>query len=625
MPGRTGSPTPTQRLPAQPNLEQLRKQAKELLERYRAGDAAAGAEVRRFEREPDLSRFALHDAQRVLARAYGFESWARLKAFVDGVTMKRFAEAAKTGDLDEVCAMLGARPELATMDMSEGDEHRALHFAVYRRDLPMIRLLMQAGADARQGIWPHRDATSALAIARDRGYGEVAAAIEEEEDRRRREISCPNTTISPVQNDISAAIGRGDGATAMRMLEAEPALIHACDRRGATPLHAAAEELNAQMARWLLERGASARKKDLDGLTALDRAAEAVDPRRNEGEAFAAVAKLLLERGAEMTPRAAVALGDGARVRELSAADPGALRQIGGGGGLVTLAVRHGRAEMVALLLDLGADVDERIVLENVEEPTPSWGFPLWWSAMAGNLDITKLLLDRGADPNANVYASGWPLRNAWDHEPVRRLLIERGAKATPYMAAEFHDIEEARRLLAADGSGDVARELAWAAADAGCAEIVELALPRLKTPIDDRGWHWILIQPIRGAGPDSAANEGHFRAMAAILGHGVNPNVRRFGATPLHFAAAHHGDLSGEDRARFAAMLIDAGARLDLRDDILHSTPLGWACRWGRVKLAAALIERGAPVEEADAEPWSTPRAWAEKMGRREILALLE
>ena len=60
--------------------------------------------MRRFEREPDAASFALHDAQRVLARAYGFESWARLKAFVDGVTIARFAEAAKTGDLEQAGA-----------------------------------------------------------------------------------------------------------------------------------------------------------------------------------------------------------------------------------------------------------------------------------------------------------------------------------------------------------------------------------------------------------------------------------------------------------------------------------------------------------------------------------------
>ena len=64
--------------------------------------------------------------------------------------------------------------------------------------------------------------------------------------------------------------------------------------------------------------------------------------------------------------------------------------------------------------------------------------------------------------------------------------------------------------------------------------------------------------------------------------------------------------------------MLLDHGARLDLRDDLLKSTPLGWACRWGRKELVELLIARGAPVNEPDAEPWATPRAWAEKMKQR-------
>src|ERR1035438_4753918 len=97
------------------------------------------------------------------------------------VNIARFAEAAKSGDLDQVRLMLAARPELIGMDRSESDEHRALHYAVLRRDAPMSRLLMQAGADARKGIYPHRDATSALAIARDREYHEIIAVIEEED------------------------------------------------------------------------------------------------------------------------------------------------------------------------------------------------------------------------------------------------------------------------------------------------------------------------------------------------------------------------------------------------------------------------------------------------------------
>src|SRR5258707_9535376 len=102
---------PTRRLPQQPNLEQLRKQAKDLLEQYRSHDPSAIAEVQQFERQPNSSTFALNDAQRVLARAYGFDSWTKLKAFVDGVTVGRFADAVKAGDMTQVRSMLAARPD----------------------------------------------------------------------------------------------------------------------------------------------------------------------------------------------------------------------------------------------------------------------------------------------------------------------------------------------------------------------------------------------------------------------------------------------------------------------------------------------------------------------------------
>lgn len=617
----------TRRLPQHPNLEQLRKQAKELLEQYRSGDSAAIAEVRQFERNPNPSTFALNDAQRVLARAYGYESWPKLKAFVDGVNIARLADAVKSGDLRQARSMLGARPELIGMDMAANDEHRALHYAVLRRDVPMVRLLMEAGADARKGIFPHRDATSAFAIARDRDYHDVAAAIEEEERLRREEMSCPNATVSPVQDQISAAIAQDDNVTAKRLLEADRSLIHACDRDGASPLHVAAQHGNIELVGWLLERRANVRKKDMHGLTALDRAALAANPRNHGAQEFPAIARLLLEHAAEVTIRGAVALADVPRVRQLVTAEPDVLRRIGQNGGLLSLAVNHGHLEIVRLLLDLGADVDERVMLEELEEPTPSWGMPLWNAALAAHLEITRLLLDRGADPNANVYASGWPLRNAWRHkdQSVKRLLLERGAKPQPYMIAESHDIEEAKRLLSASPTEELARELAWSAADHGCAAIVELALPHITWERNDPKWHWTLIQPIRGAGGNSSNNEGHFRSMAALLDHGIDPNVTRFGQTALHFAAAYHGSVGDEDRARFASMLLDHGARLDMRDDILESTPLGWACRWGRRKLVELLISRGAPVDEADAEPWATPTAWAKKMRQDAVLTILQ
>jgi hypothetical protein len=44
------------------------------------------------------------------------------------------------------------------------------------------------------------------------------------------------------------------------------------------------------------------------------------------------------------------------------------------------------------------------------------------------------------------------------------------------------------------------------------------------------------------------------------------------------------------------------------LRDDLHKSTPLGWACRWGRVEMVKLFLACGADPVEADAEPWDTP-----------------
>ena len=582
---------PTRRLPRQPNLEQLRKQAKEL---------ASG-----------WPGFTLSEAQRELARSYGFDSWPKLKAFVDGANVSRLAEAVNAGDLATVRKLLKARPELISMDMAENDEHRALHYAVLRRDPAMVRLLMQAGADARKGIFPHRDATTALAFARDREFPEIVAIIEEAEQKRRQTASCPNVAVSPVQEQINDAIRNGDPESAIEMLTADPALVRACDRNGGTPLHVAAQVGDEELVAWLLARGADPHHPDLAGLTPLDRATLAAP------EHFPAVAHRLLGAGAPLTLRAAIALGNVERVRELA-------RGIDSRDGFLTLAVLHGQLAMVRLLLDRGADVDERTLLGNVEEPTESAGKPLWIAADLGRHDIAELLLDRGADPNANLYASGWPLDRAYHNgdAAMKQLLLDRGAKPKPWTITLAHDVEAARRMLSEEPSEEIVREFVWSAADNGCPEIVALTLPLLKWPRDDERWHWILMQPPRSCG-DGGVEDPFFTCMELLLAHGIDPNVARRGATVLHFTAARP-TLSQSARVRFTTLLIDHGARLDLRDELLRSTPLGWACRWGRREMVELLLARGAAANEPDAEPWATPLAWARKMGHSEIAALL-
>ena len=81
--------------------------------------------------------------------------------------------------------MLRARPELANLQMSYGDEHRAIHFAVMERSPEMVRAVDAPWGRRPRGIHPHRDATTAWIIAKERGFDDIVAIIEEEEQKRR--------------------------------------------------------------------------------------------------------------------------------------------------------------------------------------------------------------------------------------------------------------------------------------------------------------------------------------------------------------------------------------------------------------------------------------------------------
>ena len=68
--------------PRRLSLEQLRKQAKELLRQLHNGDPSALERLRKC--KPNVSRPILADAQFILAREHGFESWPKLVHHLQG-------------------------------------------------------------------------------------------------------------------------------------------------------------------------------------------------------------------------------------------------------------------------------------------------------------------------------------------------------------------------------------------------------------------------------------------------------------------------------------------------------------------------------------------------------------
>src|SRR6266849_1466659 len=134
-------------LPAIPNLEWLRTTAKGRLSELRPHDPKA----------------KLADAQREVAREYGFPSWRKLKTRVEAAAaaaqppqptvdegVKAFFRLIGTGMIDRVRAALDAAPRLVDAVGPHpfwGGRPQALHVAIEGGRRDMFDLLIERGAD----------------------------------------------------------------------------------------------------------------------------------------------------------------------------------------------------------------------------------------------------------------------------------------------------------------------------------------------------------------------------------------------------------------------------------------------------------------------------------------------
>ena len=491
---------------------------------------------------------------------------------------------------------------------------------------------MQHGADARKGIYPHRDATSPLTMATERGYAGIVAIIRDEERRSRMSATAADTPLPP---NLLDAFQRGDEGAMIAALDAHPSLIQTSHpQNGMTALHWASANLWGRLAAWLIDRGADVNARNTTRQTPLDLVGSEHETRSPDRPGLIAkIAGLLVERGAERTVRWAIATGnaDGLRTRHLEGALATERR-------LVTHAVTSERPDMLALLLELGLDPDERERVDGLEEVVHSWGEPLRQCAISGQHAMAEILLQHGARANTNVYAASTAMYEAYArHDRAMVELLERHGGFVDVGTAGYLGLtERLRRLFEDEAAGHlqdglvspgstVAEDLLFPATASGNVDLVRMALEHVDWPRGDARWQWRLMQAF-GRHPD-ADRDRYLTCFRIILDRSGVDLPNRFGQSLLHDVAGawpRSAPMGAEERIGFATILLNAGMRLDVRDDLLRSTPLGWACRWGRVELVTLFLERGADWVEADAESWATPLAWAEKMNRGAVLAIL-
>ena len=468
-----------QALPANPDLDWLKKAAKKRLVELRA-------------HAPDAK---LHQAQLAVARDHGFASWRALKAHIDDIN-----------------GVAGGRARV---------------FAAARDgDVEAVRRAFEAGFDPAT---PDRDGRTVYQIAKELRHADIEILAQRIQGGR----LYPEAEQDKVQA-IMVAAQAGDVTTLAERLDANPELIDALGGRGmekATPLAIAALRNQHGAARLLIARGADVNKRDfpdnagplhfaaahadLEMIRLLVEAGADID---GHGDDHAVgvlgwatcfrgvredVAAWLLDHGASLNVWTAIALDRPDALRELIAQDP------------ALLAARMSR---------------------NEHRRTP-----LHHAAAKNRLRMVQLLLELGADPNATDATGGTPLTTAAQEHAdaaISAALAAAGSRLDLLTAINTGRLDEAEAMLrenpdriGPDGADTIALHLAVSKND----------LPALRwllahgVAVNARRMMW----DCNHTALHMAVERGAMDIARLLLEAGADPNIRddKFDATALGWA----------------------------------------------------------------------------------------
>lgn len=370
------------------------------------------------------------------------------------------ADAAKARDVAAVKALLKSG---ADVNAAQGDGMTALHWAASSGDAALTQMLLAAGANIRATT--RLGGITALHMASQAGHSQVVAAL----------IAAgadSNSATATGATALMLAARSGDSATVTKLVETG-ANVNAKEKGfGQTALMVAAGLDRADVIRILMARGAdwkaASSVADLKGLTSI------VDDGtgRPQQQAPAATGRLDVAgvtRGYRYNELIGTQGGLTAlhfAVRQGSSGAARALVEAGVDVNLVSpgdqaspllTAIINGHFDIAAYLLEKGANpnllsdagVAPLYAVLNVQwAPIAAYPQPRAYLQQShGYLDMVKLLLDKGADPNARVRRKVWYSGYNFDQSGVDE------AGATAFWRAAYAADVAAMKLLVSYGA----------------------------------------------------------------------------------------------------------------------------------------------------------------------------
>jgi len=503
------------------------------------------------------------------------------------------------------CAAIAGNVEIAKFLIDQGAEPdkkdfwglTPLFWAIRSGSGELVKLLLESGSD--------------IHIKDSQGFTPIRWA-EQMHDREVLKI----INAHAGKFDIWSLVKKGEYESVKTMLKKNPMLVNSKDTDGRTPLHMAVAGDLKGMSDILVSSGANVNERDRSGNTPLHFAA---------GKKSGVLVEMLLKNGADVNDR------NNAEETPLHKASSmavcrhllskGALvnaKDINGYTPIHTIS-RQGTRAMVELLLSRGASLNE--------SDNSCGRNPLCMAASAGNVELVKFYVEKGGNVNIPEKKNPWrsPLYLAVQADNERlslevvKFLILKGADVNYRDSSGYPVITEA----AESGRNEVVSTLISNGA------IVNVKPDNGQTPLytalncgykkrlvniyDPRtGVYSVYLYPRSMKSADA-----YKKTIELLLERGADVNMKNGdGLTVLHLVSA----LGWEE---MLSALIDRGAKIDDRDEMLHYTPLHYAAGWGGPAVVELLLSKGADVNARDRNN-KTPLKLASEHSQIDVIKLL-